>query len=236
MSAQPKRPHEVRYDDRDAMARGMAEDIAELLRAAIADRGRASLVVSGGSTPEAMFRCLSELPLAWERVVVTLADERWVPPDAEDSNERLARTALLQGPAAAARFVGLKNPAPTPEAGQAETERALAEVPRPYDVMVLGMGDDGHCASLFPGTAELAAALDLATTATCAAVRPAGLQPRMTLTLRAILDSRHVLLQLAGRSKWDVYEQALAGTDATVMPIRAVLAGATAPIEVYWAP
>ncbi|HWN66459.1 MAG TPA: 6-phosphogluconolactonase [Haliangium sp.] len=239
MSVRPHRPHrprEFRFDDREAMAAAMADDIADLLRAAIDDRGRASLAVSGGSTPEAMFRCLSEQRLAWERVVVTLVDERWVPPDAKDSNERLARAALLQGPAGAARFVGLKNAAATPEDGLAETERALRDVPRPFDVMVLGMGDDGHTASLFPGTTELAAALSPASSASCAPVRPEWLQPRMTLTLPAILDSRYILLLLAGRSKWDVYEQALAGTDATVMPIRAVFAQARAPLEVYWAP
>lgn len=235
MSVHPHRPHEFRFDDREAMAEAMADDVADLLRAAIDDRGRASLAVSGGSTPEAMFRCLSEQGLAWERVIVTLVDERWVPPDASDSNERLVRTALLQGPAAAARFVGLKNPATTPEAGLAETERALREVPRPFDVMVLGMGDDGHTASLFPGTAELAAALD-PTAPACASVRPPALQPRMTLTLPAILDSRYILLLLAGRSKWDIYKQVLAGTDATAMPIRAVFAQTRAPLEVYWAP
>jgi 6-phosphogluconolactonase len=235
MSVHPHRPHEFRFDDRQAMAEAMADDIADLLRAAIDDRGRASLAVSGGSTPEAMFRCLSEQRLAWDRVIVTLVDERWVPPDADDSNERLARTALLQGPAAAARFVGLKNPAATPEAGLAETERALRDVPRPFDVLVLGMGDDGHTASLFPGTAELAGALAAAAPA-CAPVRPPGLQPRMTLTLPTILDSRYILLLLAGRNKWDIYKQAVNGTDATAMPIRAVFAQATAPLEVYWAP
>jgi 6-phosphogluconolactonase len=236
MTFHPARPHELRFDDREAMARSMAEDIAALLRAAIDARGHASLVVSGGSTPAPMFRCLSALALAWEHVVVTLADERWVTPDADDSNERLARTNLLQGAAAAARFVGLKTPAATPEAGLAETEAALHRIARPFDVMVLGMGDDGHTASLFPGTAELSAALDPTAPALCAPVRPAGLQPRMTLTLPAILDSRRILLQLAGENKWDVYEQALAGADATVMPIRAVLAQARASIDVYWAP
>lgn len=239
MSVHPHRPHEFRFDDREAMAEAMADDIADLLRAAIDDRGRASLAVSGGSTPEAMFRCLSEQRLAWDRVIVTLVDERWVPPDADDSNERLVRTALLQGPAAAARFVGLKNPAATPEDGLAETARALRDVPRPFDVTVLGMGDDGHTASLFPGTAELAGALAPPATTTapaCASVRPRGLQPRMTMTLPAIVDSRYILLLLAGRNKWDIYKQAVNGTDATAMPIRAVFAHATAPLEVYWAP
>jgi 6-phosphogluconolactonase len=236
MAAPSYRPHEFRFDDHDAMAEAMASDIADLLRAALDDRGQASLAVSGGRTPATMFRCLSEQRLAWDRVTVTLVDERWVAPDADDSNERLARTALLQGPAAAARFVGLKNPASTPEAGLAETERALEIVPRPFDVLVLGMGEDGHCASLFPGTAELAAALDPAGSASCAPVRPKGLQPRMTLTLSAILDSRHILLLLEGRGKWDIYKQALADTDATVMPIRAVFTGARSPLEVYWAP
>lgn len=236
MSGLPIHVKELRFEDRAAMARTMAEDIATLLRAAIAERGHATLVVSGGSTPEPMFRCLSMLELPWAQVMVTLADERWVQPDAPDSNERLARTLLLQGPAAAARFVGLKNPAPTPEAGLAETERALHTLPRPFDVTILGMGDDGHTASLFPGTAELSAALDPASPALCASVRPPGLQPRMTLTLPALLGSRHLMIELAGQKKWTVYEQARSGTDATRMPIRAVFDQAEIPIQVYWAP
>lgn len=232
----PPHPHERRFDDREALATAMAAHIAALLRAALDDRHAASLVVSGGSTPAPMFRALSSADLPWSRVTVTLADERWVPADADDSNERLVRRALLQGPAAAASFVGLKSPAATPEAGMAETERALREVSRPFDVMVLGMGDDGHTASLFPGTSELAAALDPTGRALCAPVRPHGLQPRMTMTLPTILNSRHILLLIAGQGKWNVYEQAVAGADDAEMPIRAVLRQARTPIEVYWAP
>lgn len=229
-------PHERRFDDRDTLAATLATDIAALLRAALDDRETASLVVSGGSTPAPMFRALSSAALPWDRVTVTLADERWVPADADDSNERLVRENLLQGPAAAARFVGLKSPAATPEAGMADTERALRDVPQPFDVMVLGMGDDGHTASLFPGTGELAAALDPTARTRCAPIRPHGLQPRMTLTLPTILNSRSILLLLAGQDKRKVYEQAVAGADVMEMPIRAVLRQARTPIEVYWAP
>ncbi|WP_428265765.1 6-phosphogluconolactonase [Haliangium sp.] len=230
------RPHEYRFDDRALLADTLAEDIAGSLRAAVDDRGAASLVLSGGRTPVPLFEALAARALPWDRITVTLADERWVDPTAEDSNERLVRHHLLRGPAAAARFVGLKTPAETPEAGAAETARALAAVPRPFDVLVLGMGDDGHTASLFPHTAELAAALAPESQAVCAAVRPAGLQPRMTLTLATLLASRRIVLHLSGDGKWAVYQRALAGADAGEMPIRAVLAHRAPVVEVYWAP
>lgn len=258
MSAEPKsalpRPHEYRFDDREVLSEQLADDVASSLRAAIDDRGSASLALSGGSTPIPFFQALSRQDVDWSRVLVTLADERWVSPDADDSNERSVRQNFMQGRAAAVRFIGLKSAADTPEEGLADTARALAAIARPFDVMVLGMGDDGHTASLFPHTDELAGALDLTRhDPPCASVRPPGLQPRMTLTLPAILDSRRIILHIAGESKWSVYEQALTSNDADTMPIRAVLAHAklahdkSGPhdlsiaheksiIEVYWAP
>ncbi|ACY16926.1 6-phosphogluconolactonase [Haliangium ochraceum] len=232
----PSRPSERRFESAEARAQAMADDVAEVLRAAIAERGAATLVVSGGSTPAPMFRALSRSELDWSKVVVTLADERWVPADDEDSNERMVRELLLQNAAASARFVGLKTEASTPEAGMAETERELHAIKRPFDVTILGMGGDGHTASLFPKTSELSAALDPTDAALCAPVRPEGKQPRMTMTLPTILDSRRVMLELAGDEKWRVYEQALAGSDVTEMPIRAVFAQSPVTIEVYWSP
>ena len=168
------RPAEHTADGAETLARDLADITAARLRAAVSARGAASLVVSGGRTPAPMFRALRACELPWERVTVTLADERWVPADAADSNERMVRAELLQGAAAAARFVGLVNAAPTPEAGRAATDAALRAIPRPFDVVMLGMGNDGHTASLFPDAPALAAALAPALAAALAPGQPDG--------------------------------------------------------------
>jgi len=223
--------------DAAAQARTLATAIAAELRAALALRSHASLVVSGGRSPAAMFAVLATQSLPWERVVVTLADERWVGVDDPASNERLVRTTLLRDAAAGARLVGMKNDAATPQAGAVAAWQALGALPRPFDVMVLGMGDDGHTASLFPGSAELAAGLD-----TDAAPGVLGVQPpvaphaRLSLNLAALLDSRRICLQISGAAKWAVYERAANGGAVAELPVSAVLLQRQVPVDVYWCP
>lgn len=234
-------PRFVEFEDSAVMAAALADEIAQRLTRAVGERGVASLVVSGGGTPRPVFKALSGRPLAWDRVVVTLADERWVDPRAAESNERLVRRTLLTGHAAAARFVPLKTDHLMPETGEAACNAALGDIARPFDVVLLGMGDDGHTASLFPGAAELTAALDPATARSACAVRPARYPaaapyPRMSLTLAALLDSAWIVLLIAGAGKKTVYDQALAGEDTDHMPVRAVLHQTRVPIDVYWAP
>lgn len=223
------------HRDPGALAAALAKSIATDLETAISERGAASLVVSGGSTPKPLFEQLSRHALAWDRVRVTLADERWVPADHEASNERLVRHHLLVAEAASAELISLKKPEPTPEAGRESCERALAAIPRPFDVVVLGMGGDGHTASLFPDAPELSAGLDRATHWTCLAVRPpAAPHPRMSLTLAAILDSRRLVLHVTGEQKRQVIERASELGPVEELPIRAVLASGR--VEVWWAP
>lgn len=230
-------PRENRYEDRDTLARVLARSIADDLEAAVRARGTASLVVSGGSTPRPFFDALSRIPLPWDRVWVTVADERWVDAGDEASNERLVRRHLLVGEAAGARFVGLKNDAPAPEAGRDACESALAAIPRPFDAVVLGMGDDGHTASLFPGAPELAAGLDPDTDRLCLPVRPsAAPHPRMSLTLAAILGCRRLVVHIAGDGKWEVYRKAREAGSADEFPIRAVFESGHGGVEVFWAP
>ena len=131
------------------MAEGLAISVAAQLNQAIASQGVATLVVSGGRSPVAFFESLVKQPVDWSKVVVSLADERWVPVEHADSNAGLLKKHLLQGPAAKARFVGLYNAAATVERAALEADQGLAELP-PIDVLILGMGDDGHTASLFP--------------------------------------------------------------------------------------
>jgi 6-phosphogluconolactonase len=226
-----------RYPDAAALANGLAENIAASLSQAIAQRGLASLVVSGGNSPKALFQALSKRPLDWSRVCVALADERWVGPADAGSNEKLVRDNLLHDAAAAARFAGLKNAAPTPDLGADAAWETFARVPRPFDVTVLGMGDDGHTASLFPGSPHLPQALDLCAAAGCIGMHaPTEPHARLSLNLAALLGSRLIYILLLGEAKLKTFTAASAPGPIEVMPVRAVLRQDRTPVEVVWAP
>ncbi len=229
--------HEYHFSDTGELAGDLARSIAGSLGEAVAARGEASLVVSGGRTPRALFQRLSALALPWESVWITLADERWVAPGNPDSNETLVRETLLAGPAAAARFVGLKVDGEDPEASTRRCAAALSDLPRPFDVVLLGMGDDGHTASLFPGCELVAPAADRHGRPTCAAVRPpTAPHPRMSLTPAALLDSRRIVLLFTGNGKWAVYQKAREQGPSDELPVRHALHQEEVPVDVYWAP
>jgi 6-phosphogluconolactonase len=226
-----------RFPDLETLSRELAAQLAAGLRAAIAARGLASLVVSGGRSPVRLFEILRTQPLDWARVCVALADERWVDPADAGSNERLVRDVLLKEQAAAARFHGLKNGAPTPDLGAVSAWETFARVPRPFDAVVLGMGDDGHTASLFPRSPNLPNALNAGAAAGCVGMwSPAAPHARMSLNLSALLDSRRVVVLIAGESKWQTYSAACAPGPALDMPVRAVLRQARTPVDVMWSP
>ncbi len=229
--------HEHRFPDAVALSHALSGEIKVDLEEAIQVRGVASLIVSGGRTPMRLFEQLRAEKLDWQRIWVTLADERWVETNNAASNERLIREQLLTGAATAARFVGLKNPAATPEAGADWAWRALSRVPHPYDVIVLGMGEDGHTASLFPGSMALARALDPSATPGCVAVNAlTAPHARVSLNLAALLDARRIILHIEGEAKWQVYQKARAPGSTSEMPVRAVLQQQEVPVDVYWSP
>ena len=193
--------------------------------------------MSGGSTPVALFERMSEMDIPWQDVVITLVDERWVEPTEADSNERLVQDHLLQNKAAAATFIGMKNAAPTAGAGEAECEQQLQKAPLPYDVLILGMGGDGHTASLFPGADKLAAATAMDSGRSCMGLAPlTAPHERMSLTLPAILNSRQIFLHIVGQGKKHVLEKANTDGPAEELPIRFILRQKTTPLSVYWAP
>jgi 6-phosphogluconolactonase len=230
-------PPATKFADGEALARNLSDQLAASLRTAIAARGLASLVVSGGKSPIKLFELLRVETLDWSRVCIALADERWVDPTDPESNEKLVRDYLLKESAAAARFIGLKNAAPTPDLGAVSAWETFARVPRPFDAVVLGMGDDGHTASLFPRSPNLASALNAAAVAGCVGMRsPVSPHPRLSLNLSALLDSRRILLPLAGAQKWKTYSAASGDGPAEEMPIRCVLRQRRTPVEVMWAP
>jgi 6-phosphogluconolactonase len=230
-------PPAHRFADLEAASRGLAAQIAASLTAAIGARGLASLVVSGGRSPVRLFEILRDQPLDWARVCIALADERWVATQDAASNERLVRDVLLKNHAASARFLGLKNGAPTPDLGAVSAWETFARVPRPFDAVVLGMGDDGHTASLFPGSPNLPSALNQAAAAGCVGMwSPVAPHPRLSLNLTALLDSRRVLVLITGESKWRTLAAARAAGPAEQMPVRALLRQSRTPVEVMWAP
>ncbi len=154
-----------------------------------------------------------------------------------DSNETLVRDICCKDQAAAARFHGLKNGAPTPDMGAVSAWETFARVPRPFDAVVLGMGDDGHTASLFPGSPNLPGALNPSAVAGCVGMwSPVAPQPRLSLNLSALLDSRRVVLLITGAAKWRTFLAAAAPGPVQDMPVRAVLRQTRTPVDVMWAP
>jgi 6-phosphogluconolactonase len=184
-----------------------------------------------------MFAQLARHDIEWNRVQITLADERWVSAADPASNEAFVRSRLLRERAANAQFIGLKNEAPTPAEGATAAWRFIKAMAQPFDVVVLGMGDDGHTASLFPGSTGLSAALDAAAAPACVAMQPlAAPHPRLSLNLAALLRARRICIQISGARKWEVYQQALADGPADELPMRAILRQTLVPVDVYWCP
>jgi len=216
----------------EILAETLADDVAKDLINAVNTHGTASLVVSGGNTPKPFFAALRRKDVPWSNIYITLADERWVDVSSEFSNEKLIRENLLTG---GAKFVGLKNAEATPQDGEKLTEQALNIIPLPFDVVVLGMGGDGHTASLFPGAKKLKKALNLKKKKLCMGIEPTNASHmRMTLTLTALLSSHKIILHITGNNKREVYEQALQEGNPEKLPISAILQQNQPPIEVYW--
>jgi 6-phosphogluconolactonase len=212
---------ERQFADREALAKHLAADIADVLGQAIAHKGRAVLAVSGGTTPKLLFETLAGLAIPWDRVTVTLVDERQVPESSERSNAGLVREHLLKDKAAAATFVPLyQNP-------------AAAHI-APLDVVVLGMGTDGHTASFFPGGDKLDEVIDPAAKERLVAIEAPGAgEPRITFTLPALLAANFIALHIEGAEKRKVLDEALKPGPAAALPVRAVL-HSPGPVTVYW--
>lgn len=225
------------FDNGAALAEALADRVADVLRTGIARNGTASLAVSGGSTPGKFFDALSNRDLPWEKVWVTLVDERFVPPESDRSNHALVTARLLKNRASAARFVPLYHPAEDADAAAALASGAVTEMAKPFDVVILGMGGDGHTASFFPGGNNLACALDLNEPRAIITMEAEGAgEPRLTFTFRWLNDARFLAIHIEGHSKRDVLQKAEAAGDESEMPVRAILRRAATRPEIYWAP
>lgn len=212
-------PHLHRFPSATAACSALTERIRATLETRLAHQDRVVLAVSGGRSPIPLFRALAGQDLPWQRITVTLVDERCVPSDHPDSNARLVRTHLLTGPATAAAFRPLWLQAATAESLITNATRQW-QTP---DLTLLGMGEDGHTASLFPGAATLPAGLDPATAAPLLLVDPPTTpHRRISMTAAEIARSGQVFLSVAGPAKQTVLEQALA-TPSPALPVGVVL-------------
>ena len=221
------------FDNPALLASELAANVAEQLKTAIASNGVATLVVSGGRSPVAFFQHLAKQTLDWSNVVVSLADERWVPVEHADSNAGLLKRYLLQGPAAKAQFLSLYSAAANLEQAAEQADRLLSELPV-IDVLVLGMGDDGHTASLFPNSPNLAEALDVDGNRRCwPMLAPTVPHQRLTMSRALLASAKHTVLSISGQSKLTTLDTALASDDVAAMPVRAFL---QPTLEIYWCP
>lgn len=226
---------EFHYDDADALAAACAARIDTDLDVALQERGAVLLALAGGRTSPPVFRRLASRPRDWSRVTVLPSDERWVPVDHPDCNLRQMRDAFAG--ADDIRWLSLVPGSPQGTVSANFANDALAAYPQPFDLCMLGMGADGHFASLFPGAANLASALSLSNTSAALPILPdpmpvAGPHPRISLTLSRLLHARRVMLLISGRDKRDVLERARCG-DAT-LPVATLLASAHPCAEIHW--
>jgi 6-phosphogluconolactonase len=216
------------FPDAQSLAAAAAAAVVDRLSYRLRLKGSASLVATGGRSPGAVYDALAAAALDWSKVSITLSDERFVDPASEGSNERLVRERLLQGRAARAQFLGLRGTAPTPQAAAAEASAALRDWPA-FEVVLLGMGEDGHVASLFPGSPALASGLDRAAPPCIAVPEGEGRPPaqaRLSLTLPRLASSRLVIILASGAEKRRVLERALDKADGAPLPVRALLQSA----------
>lgn len=225
------------FPSADAWAEAAAGRLADALRAAVAERGRALFAGAGGSTPSPIYRRLAQADLDWSRVTVLPVDERHVPESSPDSNAALLRRTLLTGPAAAATLLPLHHAAVTVDRAAALAARALQQAGGRIDAALLGMGEDGHILSIFPGSPTLKTLLAPQLKPTVLGVPPgrdgtAPPQERISLNLPYLKGAGRVVLALTGTRKREVFTRDLAGDPATT-PV-AALAALGAPLDVIW--
>lgn len=222
-------------ENRGQAATVAAGRVVDVLEPALNATAHASLVVSGGSTPAETYERLSKAALDWARVHVVPSDERWVEPIYDDSNERMLGESLLVGKAEEAQLVSLYRQGMTPAAASEALDRELRDIPLPFTAVVLGMGVDGHFASLFPDAGNLAEGLDPDGARYCLPVDTAASpHPRLTLTLAALLNSREIILLFYGDAKRKVYEDAK--SPDSKLPVSRLLHQDRTPVRVVWAP
>lgn len=221
-----------KFKDTNTLNTELASQLKRIIVDAIDSRGEAYLVVSGGKTPIGLFKRLALTSLPWDKVTITLADERCVSTSSADSNEHLVKEYLLQDKAKNAKWLGLYSV--NQSATQLQSlEHHIAALPV-FDAVILGLGDDGHTASLFPGSDELALGLNDEAPAVLLVNPKTAPYQRISLSKKRLLQSRVIFLHIIGETKYAVLDKAIADNDPMRFPISAFL---NAPdVQVMYAP
>ncbi|MGB5626164.1 MAG: 6-phosphogluconolactonase [Woeseiaceae bacterium] len=221
------------FDTRLEASTAAAERMAELLAKRLDNQSQASIIVSGGTSPRDCMAALARTPLDWQRVQVALSDERWVPPDHEDSNEKLVRESLLVDEAASAQLLPVYADGVSPEERCEILQNPLPVLP--FACSLIGIGTDGHFASLFPDAEQLALGLDVECGRLYISVTTAA-SPyvRISMTLAGISRSDEIVLLFFGDEKLEVYKQAVASSNGD--PLSRLLRQKRAPVRLFWAP
>jgi len=229
---------EHHFDDRAGLFAALQKHIESQLSQGLAENSKASIALSGGSTPAPLYESLAQSSAVdWSAMEVTLSDERYVPVDHADSNEAMIHRTLLRGPAAAASFVSLMQSTDSAEQAAQISSDSLAKMQLPLDLLILGMGNDMHTASLFPDAAELQQAMSPEQQQLCLAIHPASSEyPRLSMSLNMLLNSREIVLLITGEDKYETLQKALASESTEQAPIAAILQQSTVPVHIYWSP
>lgn len=223
---------EQKFSTLVAAANALADDLASTAREAIASRGQCLLAVSGGTTPVHVFARLHQSKVDWERVTLTLTDERWVPKTHPESNEKLVRTHLLKGDALSTNFIPLFGGEDSPQTGQAACEERIKNLPLPFDAVYLGMGADGHFASLFPGDP----AIEISDCCCVAIPATEKRLARMSLTASILLNSQKIFLLFNGSDKYATFLETKKNGPLKELPLRLLFSQTQTPVHVLWAP
>jgi 6-phosphogluconolactonase len=225
------------YDSLDELADAVAGDVGFIIESALDARGEALIALPGGKTPLPIFERLAKAKLDWRRVTIIPTDDRLVPMQDERSNVRAIAGAFLS---AGARVIPITSDIEDYRLAGNSANARLAEMKFPLDLAWLGMGGDGHTASIFAGP-DLEEALNARKGRHAVGVMPDPLPaeapvPRVTLTRSAILSARTVLITITGDDKKALLEQAIADGHSSKLPIGRVLSEAEQPIDIHWAP
>ena len=223
------------FKSRTELDNTLAQNVASLLSEAVSKNGKASIAVSGGSTPKGFFAALSNIDLPWANITVTLADERWVNIDSDASNTRLVFESLIQNKAVDAKFFHLKQGVKLNEETLADLNVAVDSSLLPFDVVILGMGEDGHTASLFPCSEQIDVCLDENSPSIISVQPETAPHQRVSFSYQALKNSQHIILHICGDNKRQVLDQALSNSNAKEMPIRAFLHSQDVNTQVLWA-
>ena len=229
-----------KYGTRDKLFSAVADRCQAQLQLVLEQNGEASFIIPGGTTPGPIFAQLAISSLDWKSITIAQSDERWLSAEHAQSNQGLTTRTLLIENAKNARYIGMKNPHTSALEGEADCNKVYQKLVSPYSLTMLGMGLDGHIASLFPNSKTINQALDLNNSNQCIAIDATGSEvagdypERMSLTLAAILNSELIILLITGEEKLNVIELAMQQHDPKRLPVSALLNQSNTPIAIYW--